>query len=236
MIDLSVVIPVFNEEASLVELHGRLATALRSIERPALRHETIFVDDGSTDRSREVVRELAVRDATVRLHALLRNSGQTQAILEGLERSAGARVVTLDADLQNPPEEIPRVYEALAAGHDLVLTRRRERNDPAVRRLASRVSNKLSSWIAGMPVSDHGCMLCGFSGDLVRRMCARPGRLAFIQALAVRYAKSPIEIDVDHAPRAHGKSRYSMLSLFELQLRAAISFRAARRGRSSDER
>jgi undecaprenyl-phosphate 4-deoxy-4-formamido-L-arabinose transferase len=228
-IDISIVIPVYNEEASLEELHRRLRSALSSRSREGRRVEILFVDDGSFDASARIVERLAREDPAARLVPLGRNRGQLVAVLAGLRESRGRHVVTLDADLQNPPEEIPRLLHALESGHDLVTTRRTRRQDPRLRRLASRLSNRLSSWLAGTVIRDHGSMLCGFERSVVDRICASRERFVFLQALALRHARNPVVVAVAHAPRLHGKSRYNLLSLLGLQVRAAVAFRRARR-------
>ena len=226
--DLSVVIPVFNEEESLEELHARLSAVLSRLGLVA-GYEILFVDDGSIDTSAQLLEVLTRQDEAVRSIAHANNLGQTHAVLRGLRESRGRFVVSLDADLQNPPEAIPEVYQSLLSGHDLVTTRRVGRQDPWPRRAASKVSNKLSSWVAGAPVADHGCMLCGYSRRLVDAMCAQPGRLFFIQALAFAYADNPAELPVEHFARRHGKSRFSFAQLLKLQFKALVSYRRARR-------
>lgn len=226
--DLSVVCPVYNEERCLPELLQRLQDVLQKL---ALRggFEVLLVDDGSEDRSREIVTQFSQQHPQVRVVELGRNRGQFRALMEGLRRTTGRYVVTLDADLQNPPEEIPRVVEALRAGCDLVTTHRRVRHDALHRRLASRLSNRLSSWIAGTRIPDHGCMLCGFDQALVQRMCQHAESLNFVQALALCFAERPTDLPVSHAPRFHGRSRYDFMDLLRLQMDAALGFRKVRK-------
>jgi undecaprenyl-phosphate 4-deoxy-4-formamido-L-arabinose transferase len=235
--DVSIVSPVHNERESLSELHRRVSSVLDRLESErGLRGEFLLVDDGSDDGSLEIIRALSAGDPRVRYCGFERNRGQYAALVAGLAMSRGAYVITLDADLQNPPEEIPRVLGALEAGHDLVVTRRARRNDPPLRRLASRLSNRLSSWIAGCLVVDHGCMMCGYRRSLVEMMCARARGFTFMRALALRCARAPVALAVAHAPRLHGSSSYGFLRLVRLQLDAASSFLRMRRERARERR
>jgi undecaprenyl-phosphate 4-deoxy-4-formamido-L-arabinose transferase len=227
-IELSLVMPVFNEEDCLDELYRRLSSMVATM--PPLTCEILFVDDGSSDGSGAIIDTLAARDLRVRRVTFARNRGQFPALLEGLREARGRHVITLDADLQNPPEEIPRLVEALESGYDLVTTRRRRRLDPLHRRVASRISNRISSWIVGSDIPDHGCMLCGFHGDLARRIATSPSsdRVQYLHALALAHAKHTIRLDVAHAERFGGKSRYGIVGLLRLQVDAARAFRHVR--------
>lgn len=227
---VSIVSPVHNEKDSLFELHRRVSSVLDQIEKDrGLRGEILLVDDGSDDGSRGIIRELSATDPRVRFHMFDRNRGQYAALIMGLGMSQGVYVITLDADLQNPPEEIPRLLGALETGHDLVVTRRAGRKDSPFRCLASRVSNRVSGWIAGSLAMDHGCMMCGYRRSLVQAMCAQAREFTFMRALALRWAQNPVALAVTHAPRLHGSSSYSFLRLVKLQLDAATSFVRMRR-------
>ena len=227
-LELSLVMPVFNEEDCLGELYRRLAAMVASL--PPMSCEMLFVDDGSSDGSGRIIDALAARDFRVRRLAFPRNRGQFPALLSGLREARGRYVITLDADLQNPPEEIPRLITTLETGNDLVTTRRRHRLDPLHRRVASRISNRISSWIVGSDIPDHGCMLCGFRSDLAQRIASSPSsdRLQYLHALALVHARHPVCLDVAHAERFGGKSRYGILSLLRLQVDAARAFRHVR--------
>jgi len=236
-IDLTVVVPVFDEAPTLPELLGRLRRTLESLR--AFRHlstEIVAVDDGSTDGSGEILDAHAASDPSLRvLHQ--RNRGQHEAVLAGFEMCRGRWIVSIDADLQNPPEEMPRIVEALVAGHDLVAARRIRRHDPLSRRLASRLANLTSATLARIytrvPLHDIGCMLRGYSRDLVEailRAAAEPGAPSpFVPALALRFARRPLEIDVEHSPRAHGRSRYGWLGLIDLHMRLLSTLSRGRR-------
>ncbi|NPV47509.1 MAG: glycosyltransferase [Armatimonadetes bacterium] len=220
-IRLSVVIPLYNEEENVPELLRRLDETLATIQGPV---ELVLVDDGSRDRTVEQVRAFEPRSMSIVLVELARNAGQHNAILAGFSQCRGQYVVTLDADLQNPPEEIPRVLEQLEAGYAVVGTVRRDRNDPLPRRLASRVVNKLVSRATGHDLHDYGCMLRGYSRETVQAMLACPERHTFIPALAMAVAGSSTEIEVSHAPRAAGQSKYDLGRLLRLNFDLMMGF------------
>ncbi len=218
---LSVVIPVFDEAPSLGDLHHRLARTLKETEQT---YEIIFVDDGSRDGSAEVLRALHAQDHTVRVVRFNRNYGQHAAVCAGMERARGDVVVTLDADLQNPPEEIPRLLAALSEGVDVVGGRRARRRDPLFRRLASWAVNRVTSAVVGVPMRDYGCMLRAYRRSVVDQILACDGGSHFIPALANTFATSVAEVDVDHRPREHGSSRYNLLRLIRLNFDLLTGF------------
>ncbi|OGA18405.1 MAG: UDP-4-amino-4-deoxy-L-arabinose-oxoglutarate aminotransferase [Betaproteobacteria bacterium RIFCSPLOWO2_02_FULL_66_14] len=223
-IELSVVIPVFDEEAGLPALFERLYPALDSL---GLRYEVIFVDDGSRDRSAQVLREQFARRADVtRVVLLAANFGQHMAILAAFERSRGGTVVTLDADLQNPPEEIGKLLEAIRAGHDYVGSYRHEREDSAFRRIASRMINSLRERTTDIRMTDHGCMLRAYARGVVDAINQSRETNAFVPALAYTFARRPTEIEVAHAPRAAGESKYSLYRLIQLNFDLMTGFSA----------
>ena len=212
--DLSVVIPVYNEEAGLAALFARLYPALDAL---ALAYEVIFVNDGSADRSAALLREQWQRRPDVtRVVLLAGNFGQHMAILAGFERSRGERVVTLDADLQNPPEEIGRLLAKMEEGYDYVGGVRRSRQDSAFRRLASRMMNAVRERITEIRMTDQGCMLRAYSRDLVAAINSCREANTFVPALAYTFARRPTEIEVAHEERAAGESKYSLYRLMQL--------------------
>jgi undecaprenyl-phosphate 4-deoxy-4-formamido-L-arabinose transferase len=219
---ISVVIPVYNEAANLPSLWERLSTVMEKLGRP---WEIVFVDDGSADESLKMLRGFAA-DAPghVRVVELARNFGQHSAILAGFRQVQGGIVVTLDADLQNPPEEIPRLIEAIDDGNDVVGGWREERQDHAYRRIASRMHNKLTSAIVGVPMHDYGCMLRAYRRHIVDTVVACDEKAAFVPALANSFAKRVAEIPVGHAERAAGDSKYNMLRLATLSLNLITGF------------
>ena len=218
---LSVVIPVYDEAPSLVDLHHRLTLALKGI---AQTYEVIFVDDGSRDGSADVLRALHAQDPAIRVIRFNRNYGQHAAVLAGMERARGDVVVTLDADLQNPPEEIPRLLEALTDGVDVVGGRRVSRHDSWARRAASWVVNRVTSAVVGVRQRDYGCMLRAYRRPVVDQILASPGVSQFIPALAAGFAASVAEIPIGHAARRHGRSRYGFFRLLRLNFDLLTGF------------
>ena len=219
---LSVVIPVFNEEAALQALFERLYPALDRLGTP---YEIIFVDDGSGDRSAALLKDqfLLRRDVT-RVILFNANYGQHLAIVAGFEHCRGERVITLDADLQNPPEEIGKLLAAMDAGHDYVGGVRRSRKDSWWRHVASRAMNRVREKITKIRMTDQGCMLRAYSRDIVRAIAASQEISTFIPALAYTFAHSPTEVDVEHAERAAGESKYSLYRLIRLNFDLVTGF------------
>ncbi len=219
---VSVVVPVFNEEAGLSALFARLYPALDALRVP---YEVIFVNDGSRDRSAALLKDqfLARPDVT-RVVLFNANYGQHMAIIAGFERVRGERVVTLDADLQNPPEEIGRLLEAMDAGHDYVGGVRRTREDAWWRRAASRAMNGLREKITRIRMTDQGCMLRAYSRDITDAVAASREVSTYIPALAYTFAHSPTEIDVAHEERAAGESKYSLYKLIRLNFDLVTGF------------
>src|SRR5271167_3220920 len=219
---VSIVVPVFNEAANLASLWSRLKPVLDGLGRP---WETVFVDDGSRDESLSMLCEIAAgEEGRVRVVELARNVGQHSAILAGFKQSRGEIVVTLDADLQNPPEEIPRLIAAIDEGNDVVGGWREERHDQAYRRYASRLQNRLTSIVVGVPMHDYGCMLRAYRRHIVDTVVECDEKAAFVPALANSFAKRVAEIPVGHAERASGASKYNMLRLATLSLNLITGF------------
>ena len=206
---VSVVVPVYNEEAGLQALFDRLYPALDHL---GIAYEVIFVNDGSRDRSAAMLKEQFGRRPDV-THVVLFNGnyGQHMAIVAGFERCRGERVVTLDADLQNPPEEIAKLLAAMDEGHDYVGGVRRSREDSWWRRLASQAMNHLRERITRIKMTDQGCMLRAYSRGIVDAIVASREVSTYIPALAYTFAFSPSEVDVEHAERAAGQSKYCLL-------------------------
>jgi undecaprenyl-phosphate 4-deoxy-4-formamido-L-arabinose transferase len=211
--EVSVVIPVFNEAAGLGELHARLERVLGRLDRTA---EIVYVDDGSTDRSLEQLLRIQARDATVTVVALARNAGQHAAVLAGFAHARGEIIVTLDADLQNPPEEIPRLLAEIDRGADVVGTWREGRADPALRRAISAVVSRIASIAVGVPMRDCGSMLRAYRRSVAEEVLGIAEHALFIPALAAWVARRPTEIGIQHAPRIAGRSRYSPLRFMRL--------------------
>jgi undecaprenyl-phosphate 4-deoxy-4-formamido-L-arabinose transferase len=219
---LSVVIPVYNEEPGLPALFARLYPALDAL---GTRYEVIFVNDGSRDRSAALLREQWQRRPDVTRVVLFNaNFGQHMAIVAGFERCRGERIVTLDADLQNPPEEIGKLLAAMDAGHDCVGGVRRNREDTWWRRFASKLLNRLRERTTRIRMTDQGCMLRAYSRDIVAAVVASREVSTYIPALAYTYASSPTEVDVAHEERAAGESKYSLYMLIRLNFDLATGF------------
>ena len=210
---VSIVIPVFNESASSPRLHTRLDQVLRQLGRSS---EVVYVDDGSTDRSLQELLVIQGGDPAVKVVTLARNAGQHAAVLAGFAHARGAVVVTLDADLQNPPEEIPRLLAEIDAGHDAVGTRREGRNDPFLRRAISAVVSRLASLAVGVPMTDCGSMLRAYRRPVVDEILRLAERALFIPALGAWLARRPTEISIRHEARLAGRSRYSPLRFMQL--------------------
>lgn len=222
---LSVVIPVFNEALNLPVLFQRLYPVLDGLGR---RYEIVFVNDGSRDRSLDVLRaQHATRPDVTRVIDLTSNAGQHAAIMAAFERVRGEVAVTLDADLQNPPEEIPALLTRIEAGHDYVGGYRVNRRDPLFRTLASRVINLLREKTTSIRMTDQGCMLRAYRRSLVDAMVASGAVNTFVPALAYTLASRPAEVPVRHEERHAGVSNYSLLRLVRLNFDLITGFSLA---------
>jgi undecaprenyl-phosphate 4-deoxy-4-formamido-L-arabinose transferase len=219
---LSVVIPVYNEEATLGALFARLYPALDAL---GIAYEVLFINDGSRDRSAQLLAEqFQTRPDVTRVILFNGNFGQHRAILAGFEHCRGERIVTLDADLQNPPEDIGNLLAAMDAGHDYVGSIRRMRRDSAWRRWASRGMNALRSRITRIRMTDQGCMMRAYSRNIVQLINQCGEMNTFIPALAYQFARQPTEITVGHEERFAGESKYSLYSLIRLNFDLVTGF------------
>ena len=215
-IELSVVVPVYNEEENLPELLRRSIESLNALDT---NYELILVDDGSADKSREMI-EKASRESDGKIVGVIlaANFGQHAAVMAGLEASRGKYVVTMDADLQNPPEEIGKLLKELRDGVDVVGTIRENRQDTFFRKIASKCVNLLTRRLCnGRTMKDYGCMLRGYSRHVVNTLlrCQEHGK--FIPMLAMSFARNVKEVHVKHAERAAGESKYNLMKLIALQ-------------------
>jgi undecaprenyl-phosphate 4-deoxy-4-formamido-L-arabinose transferase len=221
-LQLSVVIPVYNEEAGLDVLFARLYPALDALN---LSYEIIFINDGSRDRSAAMLREQYERRPDVtRVVLLAGNFGQHMAIMAGFERCQGERVVTLDADLQNPPEEISKLLARMDEGYDYVGGVRQQRQDSPWRRHASWAMNHLRERITRVVMTDQGCMLRAYSRNIIAAINNSHEVNTFIPALAYTYARNPGEVEVAHEERAAGESKYSLYNLIRLNFDLVTGF------------
>jgi undecaprenyl-phosphate 4-deoxy-4-formamido-L-arabinose transferase len=222
---VSVVIPVFNEERVLPTLFERLYASLDAIGRP---YEVVFVDDGSRDRSVALLREqFERRPESTRVVIFASNAGQHMAILAGFEYARGRYVVTLDADLQNPPEEIVKLVAAMEKGADYVGTIRQRRRDSRWRKVASRLMNRIRERTTSIRITDQGCMLRGYERSVVDAVNQCREVNTFVPALAYTFARQPVEIEVAHAAREHGESKYSLYQLIRLNFDLMTGFSLA---------
>lgn len=222
---LSIVIPVYNEAENLKPLFERLAVVLDWIGRP---YEIVFTNDGSRDQSLALLREFQRRyPREVRVIDFNGNYGQHMAIMAAFERVRGEVVITLDADLQNPPEEIPKLVAAIDAGHDVVGGYRRRRQDNLFRRYASRFLNFVRERTTGLSMRDQGCMLRAYRRPIVDAIVASGESSTFIPALALRYSANPTEVEVEHAARIAGSSKYRLYDLIRLNFDLMTGFSVA---------
>ncbi len=219
---LTVVIPVYNEEEGLPALFARLYPALDAL---GVRYEIIFVNDGSVDKSAAILRaQFQARSDVTRVILLNGNFGQHMAIMAGFERSRGQRVVTLDADLQNPPEDIGNMLAEMDKGHDYVGTIRRLRRDTWWRRKASRAMNWLRERITKVKMTDQGCMMRAYDRSIIDAINQSREVKTFIPALGYTFARDPVEIVVGHEERSAGESKYSLYSLIRLNFDLMTAF------------
>jgi undecaprenyl-phosphate 4-deoxy-4-formamido-L-arabinose transferase len=195
---------------------------MNGLKRP---FEIVFVDDGSRDNSVALLKSFTEERAPhVRVVELARNSGQHPALLAAFNYVTGDHIITLDADLQNPPEEIPKLIAKMDEGFDVVGGVRQQRQDRFYRKIVSKLANKLTVMITGMRLHDYGCMLRGYSSDVIKEINASEENSTFIPALGLLYARRPIEIPVEHAARSAGESKYSLYRLVRLNFDLMTGF------------
>jgi len=213
---LSVIIPVFNEEENIKLLHERLTLSLSGL---GLDYEVIYVDDGSTDASFDILRNTAENDESVTVIQLSRNFGQTAAIAAGVDHAHGKMVVLMDADLQNDPADIPTLLSKFKEGYDLVSGWRTNRKDPwLTRRLPSRIANALISWVTGVPLHDYGCTLKAYRQEVFDGFRLYGEMHRFLPAYAAQVGARITEVPVSHHPRRYGKSKYNLKRTFKVVL------------------
>jgi undecaprenyl-phosphate 4-deoxy-4-formamido-L-arabinose transferase len=218
---ISIIIPVYNEEGNLRSLIDRLYPVMQNIGRP---FEIIFTDDGSRDRSLSILKGFSWEFPYVKVVEFNGNFGQHMAILAAFEKSSGDIVITLDADLQNPPEEIPKLVAEMEKGHDVVGTVRQKRQDSLFRKTASRIVNITTNKMTGMRMSDYGCMLRAYHRDVIDNINRCKEATTFIPALAQTFSANPSEVEVSHAERAEGESKYSLYKLIRLNFDLMTGF------------
>ena len=206
--EVSVFLPVYNEEPNLLPLHAKLNEALKKLGRSA---EIIYVDDGSTDASLRILREISNLDPRVRVVALRRNYGQTAAMAAGIDAAKGKVLIPMDADLQNDPADITRLLQKLDEGYDVVSGWRKNRKDKMVtRKIPSMIANRLISWIGGVPLHDYGCSLKAYRRESLQDVRLYGEMHRFIPIYAAWAGARVTEIPVEHHARTMGKSKYGL--------------------------
>ena len=224
-LSLSVVVPVYNEEANIPHLVTRLITSLDALKRS---YEIIFTNDGSKDQSLSLLRAAsAEHKGRIRVIDFKGNFGQHMAIIAAFSKARGDVIVTLDADLQNPPEEIHKLLTKMDEGYDYVGSYRDKRQDTFFRTHVSRVVNWVREKITDIQMRDQGCMLRAFHRSIIEKIVAGKEHATFIPALAYKLARNPTEIEVQHAERAAGESKYNLYMLIRLNFDLITSFSIA---------
>jgi undecaprenyl-phosphate 4-deoxy-4-formamido-L-arabinose transferase len=218
---ISVLIPLLNEQDSLPELQQRLQVTLDGIGKP---YETIYINDGSTDNTQRILEDFHGRFPTVKVIEFNRNYGQHMALFAGFQSCHGEIIITIDGDLQNPPEEIPRLVQKMEEGFEVVATYRRNRQDSLFRRFASNIVNKITSRLVGVKLRDYGCMLRAYSRPVIDHINMCTESSSFIPALANTFARKIVEIEVSHEERKKGQSKYSIFRLLRLNFDLMTSF------------
>ncbi len=218
---ISVLIPLLNEQDSLTELQQRLHDALEGIGKP---YEILYINDGSTDNTQRILEDFHERFPTVKVIEFNKNYGQHMALFAGFQGCQGDIIITIDGDLQNPPEEIPKLVSKMEEGYEVVATYRKNRHDSLFRRFASNIVNKITSRLVGVKLKDYGCMLRAYSRPVIDHINMCTESSSFIPALANTFARKIVEIEVAHEERKKGQSKYSIFRLLRLNFDLMTSF------------
>ncbi len=218
---ISVLIPILNEEESLPQLQERLYSTLEGMGKP---YEIIYINDGSTDRTEFILEGFHERFPTVKVIEFNRNYGQHMALFAGFQACRGSIIITIDGDLQNPPEEIPKLVTKMEEGYEVVATYRKNRQDSVFRKVASSIVNKITSRLVGVKLKDYGCMLRAYHRSIINNINMCTESSSFIPALANTFTKKIIEIEVAHEERKQGKTKYSLFRLLRLNFDLMTSF------------
>ncbi|MBN2250753.1 MAG: glycosyltransferase family 2 protein [Candidatus Altiarchaeota archaeon] len=212
MTDISIVIPVYNEEGNIKRLYSELRQVLDPLKRPC---EIIFIDDGSSDKTFPIIKELHASDKNVKAVSFRRNFGKSAALSAGFEKASGDIVYTLDGDLQDDPKEIPRFLDKLEEGFDLVVGWKYRRRDPQTKKLPSKVFNKLTSSLTGVRIHDMNCCFKAYRKEVVKNLSLYGELHRYIPALVHWKGYRVAEIKVNHRPRTHGRSKYGPMRLLK---------------------
>lgn len=212
-IDISIVIPVWNEEENINPLYLRLTNVLMDLDKS---YEIIFVDDGSTDKTFEFLKELNEKDNRVKIIRFTRNFGQHPAMIAGFNHTKGDITITLDGDLQNPPEEIPKLVNKLNEGYDVVFSWKESRKDPLLRKIISFVSNRIMSKITGVKLKDYGSNLRAYNCRTIELLKKCREKTLMIGPLVSWLGVSIAEVKVKHNSRTAGKTKYNLLNMFRM--------------------
>ena len=211
--DISIVIPVFNEEDNLRELHKRIAAVME--QKLKVSYEIIFVDDGSKDKSYDVLKKLHKENSKVKIVKLRKNFGQSAAINAGITNSTGEIIITMDADLQNDPQDIPKLLKKLDEGFDVVSGWRKNRKDPIAKKLFSKFGNRMYKKLTGLKIHDSGCSLKAYKKESLENLELYGEMHRFIPALIASKGFKIAELEVSHHPRRHGKTKYGSFKLIK---------------------
>lgn len=207
---ISIVIPVFNEEENLEELNKRLSVVCDSFDE---NFEIIYVDDGSSDKSLDIIKKFCDHSKGIHFISFYRNFGQHAAVMAGFQNALGDIIMTMDADLQNPPEEIPKMLVKIKEGYDIVAGKRINRKDKLLRKLPSYFMNKIISSLTGVELSDYGCMMRAYRRDIISKLIQYGEKSLYIPAFTSWLSNNSIEIPIKHDFRFAGKTKYSLLTL-----------------------
>ena len=207
---ISIIAPVFNEEECLEEFNKRTLKALRSNKD---NFEIIYIDDGSKDKSLRIIKDLCSKNKEIKFISFYRNFGQHAAVLAGFKHSKGSHIVTLDTDLQNPPEEIIKFLKHTNSNYDVVAGKRINRKDTFLRKFFSNLMNKIISRITNVKLSDYGCMMRMYSRNIINVILENFDKTIYVPAFASWISKNILEIEIKHEKRNFGKTKYSLLKL-----------------------